>query len=343
MNKQGDKIISVYWFAILFVVAGAVVYMVAIFYGAPKNIQEVESKILANKVAECISEGGYLKENILTSDYFKNNLLKECNLNFQVEDFSTWKDKEQYYLEVGIHKFDSTFPENLGENIFNFTTGDINLKTDYLLKHTEKERAGREINMVVLHYSVTASAQRTVEVLKQRGLSIHYIVDKDGLVLSSSNTESPALVDEGEEAWHAGCGARETEEARVSCKSKMPEPGETCCINVNPHSIGIEIVNMGNEEYTQEQIIALEDLVSGIVSRYDIPVERTNIVGHEEVAPGYKSDPGLLFPWEEFMANVENSGERIGLGRSFYVIDKANNQYVVKILPLIGKKEKNEA
>lgn len=341
MNKKGDKIISVYWFVILFLVAAAVVYMVAIFYGTPKNIQEAESKIMANKVAECISEGGYLKEDILGNNYFKNNLLKECNINFSVEDFTEWKDKSQYYLEVEIHKFDSAFPENAGENIFNFTTGAINLKTEYLSKHSEVERAGREINMIVLHYSVTPDAQTTLKVLEDRGLSIHYIVDKDGSILSSSNTNSPALVSEGKVAFHAGCDTKEIDGARLSCKAQTPAPGEKCCVNVNPKSIGIEIVNMGNEEYPQEQITALENLVSGIVSRYDIPIDREHIVGHEEVAPGYKSDPGPLFPWTDFMANIENQGEEIGLGRSFYVVDKANNQYIVKILPLIGKKEKN--
>jgi len=346
-NKKGDKIISVYWFVILFLVAAAVVYMTVIFYGTPKDIRNAESEVLANKIAECLSEGGYLKEGILEDSSFKDNLLSKCNINFNVEDFSNWKEKTQYYLEIAINKFDSALPKNLGENIFSFNTGDINLKTDYLLKHTEKERAGREIDMIVLHYSVTPSAQRTVEVLEQRGLSIHYIVDKDGTILSSFNTDSPALVDEGTEAGHAGC-VRKGEEARLYCHSNVekPNPNEfeqdkKCCVDVNFRSIGIEIVNMGNEEYTPEQIIALENLVSGIVSRYDIPINRTHIVGHEEVAPGYKPDPGPLFPWEEFMANVENQGEEFGLGREFYAVDKTNNQYIVKVLPLIGKGEKN--
>jgi len=340
MNKKGDKMISVYWFVILFIVAAAVVYMVAIFYGAPKNIKEAESKLLANKVAECISQGGYLKEEILENNYFKDNLLKECDINFTVEDFGTWKEKEQYYLEVNIHKFDSAFPENAGEKVFNFSKGDINLKTDYLLRH---KRTERKIDMIVLHYSATSDAQTTVTVLEDRKLSIHYIVDKNGAVLSSLSQKSTALVDEEVEAKHAGCYNPDTKITFEPCESSIPLPGETCCINVNPTSIGIEIVNSGNEEYTPEQITALETLVSGIVSRYNIPIDRTHIIGHEEVAPGYKSDPGSLFPWTEFMANVKNEGEEVGLGRSFYVIDRTNNQYVVKILPLIGKGGKNEA
>jgi N-acetyl-anhydromuramyl-L-alanine amidase AmpD len=337
MNKKGDKMISVYWFVILFIVAAAVVYMVAIFYGAPKNVKEVESKLLANKVAECISQGGYLKNGILGNNYFKNNLLKECNINFSVEDFSDWKEKEQYYLEVGIYKFNPSLPDNIGEKVFNFSKGNINLKTDYLLRH---KRTERKIDMIVLHYSATSDAQTTVTVLEDRKLSIHYIVDKDGTIVSSSTTESKGVVDEGTEAKHAGCYNPDTKITFEPCESSIPSPEETCCINVNPTSIGIEIVNSGNEEYTPEQITALEILVSGIISRYNIPVDRTHIIGHDEVAPGYKSDPGSLFPWPEFMANVKNEGEEVGLGRSFYVIDKTNSQYVVKILPLIGKSKK---
>ncbi len=65
MNKLGtDKIISIYWFAILFIVAAAVVYMASVFYGGPADVREIEANILINQVADCVSQGGYLKENI---------------------------------------------------------------------------------------------------------------------------------------------------------------------------------------------------------------------------------------------------------------------------------------
>ena len=59
-NKKGDKIISVYWFAILFIVAAAVVYMAALFYGAPYDARGIESDILTNQIADCLSQGGSL-------------------------------------------------------------------------------------------------------------------------------------------------------------------------------------------------------------------------------------------------------------------------------------------
>ena len=61
-NKKGDKLISVYWFVILFIVAGAIAYMTVSFYGEPYDIREAEAYALTNKVARCLSEAGYLEE-----------------------------------------------------------------------------------------------------------------------------------------------------------------------------------------------------------------------------------------------------------------------------------------
>jgi len=123
-NKKGtDKILSVYWFAILFIVAAAIVYMVILFYGKPYDVREIESRILTNQIADCLSEGGYLKENILGNEDFKNNFLKECHLNFDVEDVYDWKELGQYYIEIKFYDFN----QNLDLN-FDISEGNINLK-----------------------------------------------------------------------------------------------------------------------------------------------------------------------------------------------------------------------
>lgn len=130
-NKKGaDKIISMYWFVILFLVAAAIVYMAAIFYGAPYDVREIEANILANQIAGCISEGGYLKENVLFNEEFKANFLEECDLNFNVEDAYGWKELEQYYLKIEFYNFEQNMPDNLGALKFDFSTGNINLKND---------------------------------------------------------------------------------------------------------------------------------------------------------------------------------------------------------------------
>ena len=130
-NKKGtDKIISMYWFIILFLLAAAIVYMAGIFYGVPYDVREIEANILTNQIADCVSEGGYLKENILFNEKFKTDFLEECDLNFNVEDVFGWDELEQYYFKIEIYNFEQSISDNLGDLKFDFSTGNINLKDD---------------------------------------------------------------------------------------------------------------------------------------------------------------------------------------------------------------------
>ncbi|MFH1151909.1 MAG: hypothetical protein V1788_02175 [Nanoarchaeota archaeon] len=89
MNRRGtDKIISVYWFAILFIVAAAVVYMVVIFYGTPYDVREAEASAMINQIADCIT-----KDNKLRTGVNNDNFLEECHINLGKEN--------KYYVEVG--------------------------------------------------------------------------------------------------------------------------------------------------------------------------------------------------------------------------------------------------
>ncbi len=130
--------------------------------------------------------------------------------------------------------------------------------------------------MLVLHYTGMKSAQAAVARLcdPEARVSAHYVVDEDGSILR--------LVDEGRRAWHAGKGAWQ---------------GETDC---NAASIGIEIVNPGHEfgycDFPDAQIDAVISLVSDIRTRWTIPDAR--IIGHSDLAPERKQDPGERFPWK---------------------------------------------
>ena len=85
MNKLGGKILSVYWFAILVIVAVGVIAMVFVFYGKPYDVRKAEGEILINKIADCLSsDDGKLKQ-------ISN--LDECHLNFG--------EKNEFYIEVG--------------------------------------------------------------------------------------------------------------------------------------------------------------------------------------------------------------------------------------------------
>ena len=97
MNKKGDKLISVYWFAVLFIVAAAIVYMVHAFYGKPYDVRPIEADILISKIARCLSETGHIKEGVFEEN-FKENFRGICKLNFRVEDVYGWREQEQYYV-----------------------------------------------------------------------------------------------------------------------------------------------------------------------------------------------------------------------------------------------------
>jgi len=105
-KKGAEKVMSVYWFVILFLVAGAIVYMVSIFYGSPYDVREIESNVLINNVANCLSKN---QELILIDDVFRNNFLEVCHLNLNTED-----EEIQYYIEVEFLDFNGE--ENIGEN-----------------------------------------------------------------------------------------------------------------------------------------------------------------------------------------------------------------------------------
>jgi N-acetylmuramoyl-L-alanine amidase len=131
------------------------------------------------------------------------------------------------------------------------------------------------VSMLVLHYTGMIDAESAIERLvdPQSEVSAHYVVCEDGKILS--------LVDEDNRAWHAG---------------RSYWRGIT---DVNSASIGIEIVNPGHEfgyrPFPEAQMSVLIPLIAGIVGRHRI--ERANVVGHSDVAPARKQDPGELFDW----------------------------------------------
>lgn len=377
MNNRGSKVISIYWFAILFIVAGAVVYMTVIFYGQPKDVRGIEASVLTNRIADCLSESGYLKEEVLNDAEFKDNFLQRCSINFSVEEAYDWIEQEQYYTEINIHNFDENSVDGFGEKIFETSAGNINLKTTFLLEKAE-EGGGLEKDIVVIHFTASPTLKSAEgEFYRTDHKSIHYIVDKDGTIVKGE-------VEEGEEAYHSGCLL-----TRPKCHSDDEKPNpeiyekdDNCCMRgINKISIGIELVNLGNmcedtetrlcdfgggetckdfcenmgkgteingivwEKYSEEQIDALAYLVSEIVSRHNIPIDREHIIGHEEVDPGRKVDPGPAFPWDEFMSKIQKieglDSLDSGIGRNLYALDKSRNQYAIKILSITGKTEKN--
>jgi len=140
--------------------------------------------------------------------------------------------------------------------------------------------AGRPIDMVVIHYTGMRSAKAAVARLcdPEAGVSAHYVIDEDGSVIR--------LVGEAKRAWHAG---------------QAWWRGEA---DINARSIGVELVNPGHEfgyrAFPEAQMSALEGLAHAILGRH--PIAARNVVGHADVAPRRKRDPGELFDWQRLAA-----------------------------------------
>ncbi len=139
---------------------------------------------------------------------------------------------------------------------------------------------GQAIDMLLLHYTgmvgATAALARLCD--ETAKVSAHYCIDEDGTLYR--------LVPEAKRAWHAGAaswaGARD----------------------INARSIGIELVNPGHEfgyrAFPEAQMAALIELAGGILARHPIPPQR--VLGHADVAPLRKEDPGELFDWPRLAA-----------------------------------------
>lgn len=146
--------------------------------------------------------------------------------------------------------------------------------------YTAKGQSSR-VRFLVLHYTAQ-SRDRSLNTLTQQEVSAHYLVTDDPVPVIYN------LVDEKNAAWHAG---------NSSWKNFT---------QLNNSSIGIEIVNPGWKDtpngrvyapFPQSQINALIPLVRDIVQRHHIAPE--NVLGHSDIAPLRKQDPGPTFPWKQ--------------------------------------------
>lgn len=136
-------------------------------------------------------------------------------------------------------------------------------------------RVGQPVDILLLHYTGMRSAEAALDRLCDTAakVSAHYVIDEDGTIYR--------LVAEDRRAWHAGiaywAGVRD----------------------INARSIGIELVNPGHEfgyrPFPEPQMAALERLAVDVVGRHIIAPER--VLGHSDVAPRRKQDPGELFDW----------------------------------------------
>jgi len=128
--------------------------------------------------------------------------------------------------------------------------------------------------LIVIHATEMASADAALAVLKSRNasgrVSAHYLVTDQGRIIQ--------LVEDSNRAWHAGAGRWRGMN------------------DINSVSIGIELDNDGREPYPKAQIEALIALLSDLSRRYAL--QPSAVIGHSDMAPARKQDPGILFPWQ---------------------------------------------
>ncbi|MEM6478089.1 MAG: N-acetylmuramoyl-L-alanine amidase [Pseudomonadota bacterium] len=124
---------------------------------------------------------------------------------------------------------------------------------------------------VVLHYTAMTPAAAAIARLCDPAfeVSAHYVISEAG--------EVTQLVAEVRRAWHAGAGSWRGRD------------------DMNSRSIGIELVNDGASPFAEPLLSALQPCLAGILARWSIPP--WNVIGHSDMAPGRKIDPGRSFPW----------------------------------------------
>lgn len=168
---------------------------------------------------------------------------------------------------------------------------------------------GCAIDMLMMHYTGMETAAAALERMcdPESRVAAHYMIDEDGTTYR--------LLAEESRGWHAGISF-------WAGKS-----------GVNDCSVGIELVNPGHEfgyrPFPEPQMAALEVLSKGILSRHPIPPER--VIGHSDVAPDRKTDPGELFDW----ARLARAGIGVWPGRVTPVA-KADMAEVARLLAAIG-------
>jgi N-acetylmuramoyl-L-alanine amidase len=178
--------------------------------------------------------------------------------------------------------------------------------------------AGKSIDLLVIHYTGMPDAEAALQRLTDPDaqVSSHYLVDEAGRIYR--------LVDESRRAWHAG----------VSYWA-----GER---DINGVSIGIELANPGHEfgyrPFAEPQMIALIALCQGVLARHPVPACR--VLGHSDVAPARKIDPGELFDWPRLAASGIGQWPRPTEGPSDLAsVQKALARFGYEVLPSGGMDE----
>jgi len=157
----------------------------------------------------------------------------------------------------------------------------LNLIKHYSINFSLLKRNNKLIQFIIIHYTGMKKESEAIKKLcnQKSKVSTHYFIKNNGEILS--------LVPDLFEAWHAG-------------KSRWGKYNK-----LNKYSIGVEIQNPGHDHgykrFNTKQIYSLKKLLNYLIKKYKI--NKKNILGHSDIAPSRKKDPGEKFPWKYLAKN----------------------------------------
>jgi hypothetical protein len=140
MNKKGaDKILTIYWFVILTLIAGGIFAMVYVFYSTPYDVRGIEGEIFAERIADCISRQGIIDQSFFLGKDFDKSMTgekftKKCNLNFNVEEGYGDISQIQYFYRVEFYTL-----KDLTKANYSIYDGNINWESDCAIKKDSKD------------------------------------------------------------------------------------------------------------------------------------------------------------------------------------------------------------
>ena len=157
----------------------------------------------------------------------------------------------------------------------------MKIKKIFSPNYDRKKRALNSVQILVFHYTGMQSERESIKKLCNPNFKVssHYLINRRGKIFS--------LVQNRYVAWHAG----------KSCWGRHK--------NLNKNSIGIELVNKGHQfgytSFKKKQISSLVNLCKKLIKKYKI--KKKNVIGHSDIAPLRKIDPGENFPWKYLAKN----------------------------------------
>ena len=198
----------------------------------------------------------------------------------------------------------------------------MNVIYDYSPNFSLRKRSKKRIKFIIIHYTGMKKESDAIKRLQdpRSKVSSHYLIKQNGDILS--------LVPDLYEAWHAGLS---------NWKNYK---------NLNKNSIGIEITNFGHQygykNFSKKQILSIKKLLKNLTKKFKI--KKKYILGHSDISPDRKKDPGEKFPWEKlaksklvWFHNLEIT--KIKEFRKIKVSSKFEEKIFIKNLYKIGYKK----